>query len=179
MCHTLNPRLSIAHVAAIVNEAQDRWIAVGAGLQPMLQEIIARCPCVEGVLILDGERLEPSVATRLQRWELAEFIRRQGRAAPWGHFDENAAAGLCYTSGTVGDPRGVLYSHRSNYLHTLRSLQADAVALTAADTVLIAVPLFMPMAGACPLRSPPSAAGTAGALGGGCAPEEADRGRRR
>jgi acyl-CoA synthetase (AMP-forming)/AMP-acid ligase II len=142
VCHTLNPRLSIAHLVAIVNEAQDRWIAVGAGLQPMLQEISTRCPCVEGALILDGERLEPSSPTKLQRWELAEFIRQRGRAAVWGGFDENAAAGLCYTSGTVGDPRGVLYSHRSNYLHTLRSLQADAVALTAEDTVLIAVPLF-------------------------------------
>ncbi|HTY93281.1 MAG TPA: AMP-binding protein [Steroidobacteraceae bacterium] len=142
VCHTLNPRLSITHLAAIVNEAQDRWIAVGAGLQPMLREICDRCPCVQGVLVLDGEAPDPALPARLQHAQLNRFIEQSGRAVPWGRFDENSAAGLCYTSGTVGDPRGVLYSHRSNYLHTLRSLQADAVALTANDSVLIAVPLF-------------------------------------
>ncbi|HUB84683.1 MAG TPA: AMP-binding protein, partial [Rhizomicrobium sp.] len=60
----------------------------------------------------------------------------------WGEFDEETAAGLCYTSGTSGAPKGVLYTHRSNYLHTLRALQADAVALTPADSVLLAVPLY-------------------------------------
>jgi len=141
VCHTLNPRLSIAHLAAIVNEAADRWIAVGAGLQPMLRELLALCPCVEAVLILDDE----PVSTARQappHWALTDFIERFGRYASWGGFDEESPAGLCYTSGTVGDPRGVLYTHRSNYLHTLRCLQADAVALTADDTVLIAVPLF-------------------------------------
>jgi acyl-CoA synthetase (AMP-forming)/AMP-acid ligase II len=139
VCHTLNPRLSIAHLAAIVNQAGDRWIAVGAGLQPMLHEILPLCACVEAVLILDDESADPAPR---QAWALTDFIDRFGRPAAWGGFDEQSAAGLCYTSGTVGDPRGVLYTHRSNYLHTLRSLQADAVALTADDTVLIAVPLF-------------------------------------
>ena len=142
VCHTLNPRFSVAHLAAIVNEAADRWIAVGEGLQPLLREILPLCPSVEAVLMLDGERADqPGVQTQPQ-WGLTDFLERFGRPAPWGGFDEESAAGLCYTSGTVGNPRGVLYTHRSNYLHTLRSLQADSIALTAADTVLVAVPMF-------------------------------------
>jgi 3-(methylthio)propionyl---CoA ligase len=142
VCHTLNPRLSVAHLAAIVNEAADRWIAVGEGLQPLLHEILPLCPSVEAVLILDDERVaQPSVHVQHQ-WELTDFLERWGRPSPWGGFDEESAAGLCYTSGTVDHPRGVLYTHRSNYLHTLRALQADAVALTAEDTVLVAVPMF-------------------------------------
>jgi 3-(methylthio)propionyl---CoA ligase len=142
VCHTLNPRLSVAHLAAIVNEAGDRWIAVGEGLQPLLQELLLLCPSVEAVLMLDGERAgQPSSQAR-QHWELPDFLDQFGRPTTWGGFDEESAAGLCYTSGTVGNPRGVLYTHRSNYLHTLRALQADAVALTAEDTLLVAVPMF-------------------------------------
>ena len=142
VCHTLNPRQSVAHLAAIVNEAADRWIAVGAGLQPMLRDILALCPKVEAVLVLDDEPPGQASGQTQQCWGIKDFIERFGRPAPWGEFDEESPAGLCYTSGTVGDPRGVLYTHRSNYLHTLRALQADAVALTADDTLLIAVPLF-------------------------------------
>jgi fatty-acyl-CoA synthase len=146
VCHTLNPRLSAAQLAAMVNEAGDRWIAVDAGLKPLLQEFLPRCPCLEAVLILDEDLDEQGAdQTRVEshpHWELNGFIERFGSGARWGDFAEESPAGLCYTSGTVGNPRGVLYTHRSNYLHTLRALQADAMALTAADTVLIAVPLF-------------------------------------
>jgi len=139
VCHTLNPRLSAAHLAAIVNEASDRLIAVGEGLQPLLHEILPLCPSIEAVLLLDEER---PAQPYLHAWTLNEFVKRFGRQTRWGDFDEQAPAGLCYTSGTVGNPRGVVYTHRSNYLHTLRALQADAFALTADDTVLIAVPMF-------------------------------------
>jgi fatty-acyl-CoA synthase len=142
VCHTLNPRLGVAHLAAMVNEAADRWIAVGEGLQPLLREILPLCPSVEAVLILDGDRVDQPFGQAQYHWGLTEFLEEHGRQAPWGGFDEESAAGLCYTSGTVGKPRGVLYTHRSNYLHTLRSLQADAIALTAEDTVLVAVPMF-------------------------------------
>lgn len=142
VCHTLNPRLSVAHLAAIVNEAADRWIAVGEGLQPLLQEILPLCPSVEAVLILDGQRADQPFVRSQNHWALSDFLERFGCPTSWGGFDEESAAGLCYTSGTVGNPRGVLYTHRSNYLHTLRVLQADSVALTADDTVLVAVPMF-------------------------------------
>ncbi|MGH8258382.1 MAG: AMP-binding protein, partial [Steroidobacteraceae bacterium] len=142
VCHTLNPRLSVAHLAEMIIEAEDSWIAVGTGLQPLARELLAACPSLGTVIVLDGQAPEDEPAGRARQWTLQDFLQSFGRPAPWGEFDEETPAGLCYTSGTIGKPRGVLYTHRSNYLHTLRALQADAVALTAEDSVLVAVPMF-------------------------------------
>ncbi|HEX8756399.1 MAG TPA: AMP-binding protein [Steroidobacteraceae bacterium] len=142
VCHTLNPRLSVAHLIEMVNEAGDRWIAVGGGLQALARQLLAGCPSLQAVILLDGQAPEEDFHGRARRWSLEDLLRLFGRTARWGDFDEDAPAGLCYTSGTIGKPRGVLYTHRSNYLHTLRALQADAIALSAEDAVLIAVPMF-------------------------------------
>jgi len=142
VCHTLNPRLGAGHLVEMVNEARDRCIAVGAGLQSLARQLVADCPGLETVILLDGQAPEADFPRGVRCRRLDELLRLCGRAARWGEFDEETPAGLCYTSGTVGKPRGVLYTHRSNYLHTLRALQADAVALSAEDTVLVAVPMF-------------------------------------
>ncbi len=141
VCHTLNPRLTAAHLAAMVTEAQDRVLAVPASLAPLAAELLALCPCLGHVIILDGgsaDLARPGVHV----WSYEDLLEAYGAPAAWGGFDENADAGLCYTSGTTGQPKGVVYTHRSNYLHTLRTLQADAFALTAADSLLVAVPMF-------------------------------------
>jgi fatty-acyl-CoA synthase len=78
--------------------------------------------------------------TNLRTYE--EYIAGKSTDVTWGDFDENAACGLCYTSGTTGDPKGVLYSHRSNVLHTLIGMQNDAIGIGARDTVLPVVPMF-------------------------------------
>lgn len=149
VCHTLNPRFTVAHLATIINEAGDRLLAVSSSLAPLLQELAPLCPTVEHVVLLDGNVsalpiLEGSglEGSRAKLWSHEILMEEHGAAVAWGNFDENAPAGLCYTSGTTGAPKGVLYSHRSNYLHTLRALQADAMALTADDVVLAAVPMF-------------------------------------
>jgi 3-(methylthio)propionyl---CoA ligase len=142
VCHTLNPRLSATHLAEMINEARDRWIAVGVGLQSLARQLVADCPSLETVILLDGQTPAEDSQGRALGSSLEDLLRRFGRDAAWGEFDEETPAGLCYTSGTIGKPRGVLYTHRSNYLHTLRALQADSVALTAGDTVLVAVPMF-------------------------------------
>ena len=93
---------------------------------------------------MDGEALEDCALRGHPAtvWGHEALLEAHGAAAPWGDFDENTPAGLCYTSGTTGAPKGALYTHRSNYLHTLRALQADAFALTAADVLLVGVPMF-------------------------------------
>lgn len=144
VCHTLNPRFTVQHLANIINEAEDRVLAVAANLLPLLTELAPLCETLEHCIILD-ERLPetPSLQrSKARLWFYESWLSEHGAPVPWGQFNENAPAGLCYTSGTTGKPRGVLYTHRSNYLHTLRSLQADAFALRPEDVLLVAVPMF-------------------------------------
>jgi fatty-acyl-CoA synthase len=140
VCHTLNPRLTVAHLAAMANEAQDRVLAVGMGLVDVARELAIRCPSIETVVLLD-EASNEAIGDR-RTFAFETLLAEHGAATEWGDFGEETAAGLCYTSGTTGSPKGVVYTHRSNYLHTLRALQADSIALTPADSVLVAVPLF-------------------------------------
>ncbi|MFA6229250.1 MAG: AMP-binding protein [Rhodanobacter sp.] len=144
VCHTLNPRYTVEHLATIINEAEDRVLAVTSSLSSMLDELLPLCPTIEHVVIMDGalpsEFHSGKWTARL--WFLDTLLDQHGLAVAWGDFEEEAPAGLCYTSGTTGPPKGVLYTHRANYLHTLRVLQADALALTDRDVVLVAVPMF-------------------------------------
>jgi acyl-CoA synthetase (AMP-forming)/AMP-acid ligase II len=144
VCHTLNPRLTAAHLAAMVNEAEDRVLAVSSDLSPLLAELAPLCPMLEHVILMDGGEASPDALVGLKPkvWSYEALLAAGVAPAPWGEFDEDTPAGLCYTSGTTGAPKGVLYTHRSNYLHTLRALQADAFALTASDVLLVAVPMF-------------------------------------
>ncbi len=160
VCHTLNPRLTAAHLAAMVNEAENRVLAVAADLMPLAAELLPYCPTIEHVILLDAADADIDTlgSHRVQVWRHEALLAAHGAPATWGAFDENAPAGLCYTSGTTGSPKGVVYTHRSNYLHTLRALQADAVAITARDTLLLGVPMFHANGWGMPFAAP--AAGT-------------------
>ncbi len=142
VCHTLNPRLTADHLGAIVNEASDRAIAVERDLLPLFESVADRCVAIEHLVTLDGTDGDGTCGGRIRRLAYETMLGAMEATTAWGQFDENAPAGLCYTSGTTGRPKGVLYTHRSNYLHTLRALQADAIALRASDSILVAVPLF-------------------------------------
>lgn len=157
VCHTLNPRLTLEHLAAMVVQADDRVLVVGAGLGGMARDLAAACPSIERLILLDGDlpEAEPSLPTT----DIETFLAERGRPADWGQVEETALAGLCFTSGTTGAPKGVGYTHRSNYLHTIRSLQADAMAITNRDVVLVAVPMFHANAWGLPFAAPAVGAG--------------------
>ena len=132
VCHTLNPRLSEEQLVYIINHAEDRVVLADREFLPLLDRLRARCPSIRNVALFDGDGDAG--------WEALLAGRRSDR--PWGGFDEETAAGLCYTSGTTGTPKGVLYTHRSNYLHTLMILQPDVFNISARDVVLPVVPMY-------------------------------------
>jgi fatty-acyl-CoA synthase len=139
VCHTLNPRLHPDQLAYIVGHAGDRIILADPVAAPVLAAVLPRTPGVELVVWMTGAEALPDAPAGIG---FEPFIAGHSDRCRWGGFDENTAAGLCYTSGTTGEPKGVLYSHRSNVLHTLMALQADVMDLSARDVVLQVVPTF-------------------------------------
>ena len=152
--HTLNPRLHPDEVSWIVNHAEDRVLCFDLTFLPLVQAIHARCPSVERwVALCDGSRLPADSGIP----GLVGYEGWMAAAAPdyaWPRFDENTASSLCYTSGTTGHPKGVLYSHRSTVLHAYGAVQPDMMGLSGRDSVLPVVPMFhvnawgLPYAGA-------------------------------
>ncbi len=126
--HTLNPRLFPEQIVYIANHAEDTVLFADPACAPLLAEILPQCPTIKRVIFLDAE---------YEAW-----LEGRPADAAWGGFEESTAAGLCYTSGTTGNPKGVLYGHRSNYLHAMMTLQPDALNLSARDTVLLIVPMY-------------------------------------
>ena len=139
ICHTLNPRLFAEQLVYIINHAGDRIIFADISLLPVLAAIRSQIPVVEHVVAMTDKAHLPAGERALAYESLVE---RASAEFTWGGFDENTAAGLCYTSGTTGNPKGVLYSHRSNFLHTLAMLSPDVLGLSAVDVVLAVVPMF-------------------------------------
>jgi fatty-acyl-CoA synthase len=139
--HTVNPRLFAEQIAWIINHAGDRMVLADLTFVPLLEQLAAKLPNIERYIVLTDAAHMPQTAlpnaVAYETW-LAEA---DGDFA-WKSFDENTAAGLCYTSGTTGNPKGVVYSHRSNLLLALTANGPDAFALSSRDTVLPVVPLF-------------------------------------
>lgn len=147
VCHTLNPRLTAAQLVFMLEQSQATVLAYGAGLAGLAGEIARLRP---GLRLISLDERPAANSTVLDHEDLVAG----GEPQIWGGFDERTPAGLCFTSGTTGAPKGVVYTHRSNYLVTLRSVMADALGLTRRDVVLVAVPMFHANAWGFPFSAP-------------------------
>ncbi|MEZ5959502.1 MAG: long-chain-fatty-acid--CoA ligase [Hyphomonadaceae bacterium] len=138
--HTLNPRLFPEQIAWIVNHAEDKIIFFDITFAPIVEKIAPLLKTVQLYVAFTDRAHLPQSSLPMVAYE--DFIAGQSTEARWGGFDENTACGLCYTSGTTGDPKGVLYSHRSNVLHAMAANQTDVFGCGASDVVLPIVPMF-------------------------------------
>ncbi len=141
VCHTINPRLFPEQLIFIINHAEDRWIFTDVMFVPLLEKLLPKIPNVEGFVIMTDEAHMPETA--LPNAVCYEtLIGAEDSDYDWPQLDERAASALCYTSGTTGDPKGVLYDHRSTVLHAYAAIAPDVMNLASTDTVLPVVPLF-------------------------------------
>ncbi|TQI75582.1 fatty-acyl-CoA synthase [Bosea sp. AK1] len=139
--HTVNPRLFPEQIAWIVNHAEDRLLFLDLTFVPMVEAIQDKLPTIERYVVLTDAAHMPQTSLR-GAVAYEDWLAEVDDDFAWGRFDENTASGLCYTSGTTGGPKGVLYSHRSNVLHAMTWATPDYLNLSSRDSVMPVVPLF-------------------------------------
>jgi fatty-acyl-CoA synthase len=141
VCHTLNPRLFAEQLVYIVNHAEDQVLFTDLTFVPIVAQLRAQMPTIKHIVVMTdaagmkGVDLPGAIC-------FETLVEQHSADCLWGGFAETLPSGLCYTSGTTGNPKGVLYSHRSNFIHTLVTMSKDVMGLSATDTVLPVVPMF-------------------------------------
>ena len=139
--HTINPRLFPEQITWIVNHAEDRVMLVDLTFVPLMEKLAARLPSIERYVILTDAAHMPATSLK-NAVSYEDWIGEVDDDFSWQSFDENTAAGMCYTSGTTGNPKGVVYSHRSNVLHSMIVSAPDAMGISSCDVVMPVVPMF-------------------------------------
>jgi len=141
VCHTINPRLFPEQIDFIVNHAQDRWLFVDPAFIPLVRGLQDRLPTVEGFVVLGPDAAAEGCGLR-NAVSYESLIAGHPSDFNWPELEENTACSLCYTSGTTGNPKGVLYSHRALVLHTYAALMPDSMNLSCREVVMPVVPMF-------------------------------------
>ncbi len=139
--HTLNPRLFTDQLAYIINHAGDEWIFVDLTFIGLFEKLQEKLPGVKGFVVMTDRAHMPETSLRNPVC-YEELIAEGDSNFEWPGFDENTACGMCYTSGTTGNPKGVLYSHRSNVLHAMMCALGDAMSISSRDRIMPVVPMF-------------------------------------
>ncbi|AMP37566.1 3-(methylthio)propionyl-CoA ligase [Ralstonia solanacearum] len=140
VCHTINPRLFADQIAYIVSHADDQYVFFDLTFVPLVEGIAPHCPNVKGWVAMTDRAHMPASSVPMLCYE--DLLAAQSAEYTWPQFDENTASSLCYTSGTTGNPKGALYSHRSTVLHSYGSALPDALGCSAQDVILPVVPMF-------------------------------------
>jgi fatty-acyl-CoA synthase len=141
VCHTINPKLFPEQVAYIINHAEDKILFVDVLVMPLLEALKDHLSKVETVVVMtDRAHMPESTLPNVVCYE--ELLAEQSDEYEWPQFDENTASGMCYTSGTTGHPKGVVYSHRSTLLHALSGALPDVTTASNMETTLPVVPMF-------------------------------------
>jgi len=141
VCHTINPRLFPEQLVFIINHAEDRWIFTDLMFVPLLESIADKISRVEGFVVLtDAAHMPESSLSNILCYET--LLAAESSDYTWPDLDERSASSLCYTSGTTGDPKGVLYDHRSTILHAYAGVAPDILGLSSLDCIMPVVPLF-------------------------------------
>ena len=153
VCHTINPRLFPEQIVYIVNHAEDKYVFFDLSFLKLVEALAPQCKGVRGwVAMTDKAHIPQGSSLDLLCYE--DLINSHSDDYAWPEFDENAASSLCYTSGTTGNPKGVLYSHRSTILHAYAACMPDAINLSARDVVMPVVPMFHANAWSLPYACP-------------------------
>ena len=141
VCHTINPRLAPKQIAYVVNHAADKFVFLDLTFVPLLEALAPALGAVQGYVIMtDAAHMPETDLPDVACYE--DLLAAEADDFDWPTFDENTASSLCYTSGTTGNPKGALYSHRSTLLHTYLISSAEVLGMTSHDTFLPAVPMF-------------------------------------
>ena len=139
--HTLNPRLFPEQLVWIMNHAEDRAVFVDLTFVPLIEKLAPAVKSLKKVIVLtDAAHMPKTSLPNAVPYE--EWLADADGDFAWKSFDENTAAGMCYTSGTTGNPKGVLYSHRSNVIHAMMAAMPDAMGISSRDVILPVVPMF-------------------------------------
>lgn len=142
VCHTVNPRLFPEQLQYIIDHAEDKFVFIDVMFVPLLEKLAPTLPRVKGYIVLTDEAHMPTASSLPNLLCYESLIAKESTAFDWPQLDENQASALCYTSGTTGNPKGVLYSHRATILHTYATAMPDVFGISVRDVVMPIVPMF-------------------------------------